>query len=406
MKALILSASTGGGHMSAANAIKEYLIFKGESAIVIDAPEYISHIMNKTVNETYEYLATKQPYLWKWMYKTSNRTIINKLVTDTNSLISRKLLPLIKEHKPDVIITTHPFTTEMISKLKSVGEVSQPLICVMTDYAPHRTWINKNVDAYITANEGMVNKMSAMGVNKLKIHPFGIPVKRSFFEKTNKQDFLKSIGLTDELPVVLIMAGNYGYGNVENIYRKLQMLETEFQIVIITGKNPKLYRHMLSVANGTQPEESLWELHFAKNLGKFKRFKIAKKLKPKTDYKKIENTKKTKVIYFTTEVNKYMQCADLIITKPGGLTVSEALACNLPMVLFDPIPGQEEENAEFLTNKNMAIIMQKDAENYHEIEHLLTSPEALNAMKKNCENFDKSKSLENIFNLAKELINE
>ncbi len=405
MKAIILSASTGGGHISAANAIKEYLNSKGASSDVIDALEYINPLLNKTVTEIYEYLATRQPAIWKMMYKSSNNKAVNRLVLGTNSLISKKLLPLITDCNPDVIITTHPFTTEMISKLKTLNKVNVPLVCVMTDYAPHRTWINSGVDAYIVADENMITPMIQMGVKSNKIYPFGIPVDDAFFQKHDKKETMKEMGINSTIPVILIMAGSCGFANVGKIYRKLESIETDFQIIIITGKNKKLYQKMKDLVEKKETKNKSKILSkISEKTPNLKHLKFIKKIKNR-DKEDIKYSKKTKVIYFTNEVDKYMWISNLIITKPGGLTVSEALACNLPMALFDAIPGQEEENADFLVSNNMAVKLESDKNITETIKNLLLNPQKLDSMKYSCENFDKSNSLKNIYNLIKNLIN-
>lgn len=403
MKAIIFSASTGGGHMSASRAINEYLKEKNIETKMVDTLKYISPLLNKTVTETYDFIAKHYPQIWKMMYNTSNGKTVNKILTSINNIISRKLLPLLKSFKPDVIITTHPFATEMISKLKSLQKIGIPLICVMTDYAPHRTWINPCVDAYIVANEGMLEPMVKMGVKENNIYPFGIPVDEEFFSKKNKSKILKDLGLSEEIPTVLIMSGSCGYANMEEIYRKMQKLDVDFQIIIITGKNQKLYNKMQSLINKSNADRRSKRLipKLAKHMN-FSNLRVIKKFVNKSE--NFDQTKTTKIIYFTNEVSKYMAAADLIITKPGGLTVSEALACDLPMALFDAIPGQEEENADFLVSHNMAVKLENQNDNIEVIENLLKNPEKLDNMKFNCENFDKSDSLNNIYELIKKLV--
>ncbi len=401
MKIIILSASTGGGHMSAANAIKSYLIPLGISVEVFDALEYVSPILNKTVTEIYEYVATKQPKIWKMVYDSSNKKSVNKLVGGINGLISKKLLPLIETSDPDLIISTHPFTTEMVSNLKMSNTVDIPLVCVMTDYAPHRTWTSSGVDAYVVANSDMVQAMEDMGVNPKNIYPFGIPVDDSFHVKSDKTKLLKELSLDPSLPTIMIMAGKSGYASIDKIYSQLQNIDIKIQIIVITGKNKKLYEKIKNMSEGKPPyrgRRAKILAKISKYLPKLKRIKFRVKLK-KTSPQKCNQ--KTKVIYFTDEVEKYMYASDLIITKPGGLTVSEALACGLPMALFGAIPGQEEENSDFLVSNNMAI---KLGENPDEtIKNLLQNPAKLEYMKNSCENFDKSDSLKNILNLIYKL---
>lgn len=406
MRVLILSASTGGGHMRASSALKTYIMNNDKDAVVeiIDTFEYINPILNKTVTEGYLYLATKTPKMYGTVYNTSNKeNAFKSLVFGLNSLFSRKLMPLLKEFKPDVIISTHPFSTEMVSNIKGKGEIKTPLICIMTDYAPHRTWINKNVDSYVVANDGMIDIMEKMGVNRDIIHPYGIPIDETFYTAKDRDIILKELGLNPEVPTILIMAGSFGVTDILKIYDSIVEIESEFQLIVITGRNKKLYE--------------AFEKEIAKRTGTYERkYPIAIVEKVDEKLNKVISTikkehqpmayKETKLLFFTNEVDKYMQTADLIITKPGGLTVSEALACNLPMAIFNAIPGQEEENAEFLIDNNMAVRISKDSTCKDTIRNLLENREELNMMKASCESFDKSASAKNIYDLIKSLINK
>lgn len=198
------------------------------------------------------------------------------------------------------------------------------------------------------------------------------------------------------------MAGSCGLANIEKIYNDLQSIKTEFQIIIITGKNKKLYGNMQNLISGKK--SGIKNKILAKISEKTPELKHMKFIKRYQN--KISNNhlfKNTHLIYFTNEVEKYMNVSDLILTKPGGLTVSEALACNLPMALYDAIPGQEEENANFLVSKNMAIKLNSSENIAQTIGELLSNPEKLNSMRYNCATFDKSDSLKNIFSLIKNL---
>lgn len=389
MKVLILSASTGGGHMRASSALKSYILSNYEDSVVeiVDTFEYINPILNKTVTDGYLYLATKTPKMYGTVYKSANKeNLLNSAVVLVNSLFSKRLKPLLDQFKPDVIITTHPFSTEMVSNLKGSGDINIPLICIMTDYAPHRTWINKNVDYYIVANDQMIEPMVKMGASKEKIYPFGIPIEESFYTKLDKELILKELGLDVDVPTILIMAGSFGVTDILKIYDRITTIDTEFQLIIITGRNRKLYDAFEKVLAGNG------NAYINPILSKIPRAK-------KTRY-----DKKTKLLFFTNEVEKYMQAADLIITKPGGLTVSEALACNLPMAVFNAIPGQEEENAEFLIDNNMAVKIGKDSTCEETIRNLLQNRSELDSMKVSCENFDKSASCKNILSLIENII--
>ncbi|MDQ5984122.1 MAG: Processive diacylglycerol beta-glucosyltransferase [Eubacteriales bacterium SKADARSKE-1] len=409
MKILILSASTGGGHMTAAEALKSYILtMKKDSVVeVVDTLEYINPLLNKTVTESYLYMAKKNPKMFGLLYNTSNKeNKFSNMVTFLNSLFSKRLFLLLKDFNADIIITTHMFPTEMVSNLKDSGKVNIPLVCVMTDYAPHKTWINKCVDAYIVANEDMVPTMVKMGAPIEKIHPFGIPINHSFYNKTDKNKMLLGLGLDPNIPTILIMAGSFGVTNILKIYDNIVNIDVNFQIIIITGKNEKLYNMFKRRVDVGQKKHStkhvrIETIDLLRESIKHHSEKLTHLLK---DKKKIPGSKKTRLIFFTDEVYKYMHISDLIITKPGGLTVSEALACDLPMAIFNAIPGQEEENAEFLVKNNMAIKIGKGNHCSNAIKNLLTNKESLDSMKNSCKSFDKSQSNENIFILLTELV--
>ena len=392
---LILSASTGGGHMRASSALKSYITDNYENAVVdiVDTLAYINPILNKTVTEGYVQMVRKTPNLFGAVYNSSNKeTPLNSFVVSFNNFFSKKLLPLIEEFKPNIIITTHPFSTEMISNLKEQKLIDIPLVCILTDYAPHRTWINKHVNEYIVANEDMIDLMVEMGAKRESIHPFGIPIDPSFYTKHDKDLILRELGLNPKIPTILVMAGSFGVSDIMKIYKNIVNIDLDFQLIIITGRNQKLYDAFDKIISDQNEEEQQ-----NKYLREIKKIKDAI-IKP------IKN-KPTKLLFFTNEVEKYMHASDLIITKPGGLTVSEALGCNLPMAIFNAIPGQEEENADFLINNDMAVKISKGPECANIIEELLSDSSKLGHMKTCCENFDKSKSSENILKLIEAIIN-
>ena len=369
MNVLILTASTGGGHIRASNALKSYFKEK-DNAInvnVVDTFKYINPLLDKTVTNGYLYLAKKTPKLYGKLYKLSNdKPMMNNYVNRMNSIFAKKLIPLIEEFKPQIILTTHPFSTEMIAYLKDKKKINVPLICIMTDYGPHNAWIRDNVNEYIVSNDDMMKEMIKSGVGKDKIHSFGIPIENDFYDDKKNSIYMNDVNLNHHKKVVLMMAGSFGVKNILGIYEDIIDIDYDFELIIVTGRNKKLYEKF-------QEKVALSE-------------------------------KDVKLIYFTEEIVKYMKCADMIITKPGGLTVTEALACNIPLVIFDAIPGQEEENADFLVKNNMAIRLSSDDKSIRNtIEVLLTNDEKLKTMKKACIAFDKSKSCENIFSLIKEI---
>lgn len=363
--------------MAAANALKEYILnyCSQDKVAVIDAIQEVDSTLNKIIIYGYKKIVSLIPKLFYRLYKSSNKkTGLGSMMFNVFYEKSKKLKPVIKKFRPDVIICTHPFCAEMISMLKSKGEIKLPVVVVLTDYEPHQAWINYGTDAYIIAHDKMKEQMEKMGALDSALYDYGIPVKPQFFEQVNKQEVLRQLGLRENLKTVLLMAGSFGIKKVLNVYDDISYIRDDFQIIIITGKNQRLY-------------EKINKLVLTK--------------KRSTRY-----YKPTKLIQFTTKVNEYMAISDLLITKPGGLTTSEALAANLPMALYDAIPGQEEANKKFLTENHMAVDIQDKNFRRKIIRNLMNSPTMLYEMKKNCISFDKSKSCENILNLSKKLHEE
>ena len=370
MKVMILTAATGGGHIRAANAVEEYIRENtGWNVKNVDCLKAVGRLLDKTVCDSYLFMAKKTPMLFGRLYKRTNkRDMLSNLVPKLSGLFSNMLYPTIEAYSPDVIITTHPFATEMVAALKADGLTSAPLICIITDYGVHRAYIAKTVDSYVVASDDMVPELMEFGVPREKICPFGIPVHGVFYDKQDQGMILRQLSLDPELPTLLFMAGSFGVSNIIKLYRELADTKVKMQIIVITGRNQKL----------------------------FEAFESEIKANPAIP---------TRLIYFTDEVEKYMQAADLLVTKPGGLTVSEALACNLPMAVFDAIPGQEEDNANFLKTHDMCVRIGKGEGFAQEISGLLQEKKHLQAMRENCAGFDKSQSIPNMLSLIYQLVN-
>ncbi len=371
MKILLLTAATGGGHIRAANAVEEYIRENtGWNVRTVDCLKAVGRLLDKTVCDSYLFMAKKAPMLFGRLYKRTNKqNMISHLVPKLSGLFSNMLYPAIEGYNPDVIITTHPFATEMVADLKGDGLVKAPLICIITDYGAHRAYIAREVDSYVVASDDMVPELREFGVPLEKICPFGIPVHGVFFDPQDQKMLLRQLSLDPELPTLLFMAGSFGVSNIIKLYRDLAATQVKMQIIVITGRNQKLF------------EAFEKEIEAAPAIP-------------------------TRLIYFTDEVEKYMHAADLLVTKPGGLTVSEALACNLPMAVFDAIPGQEEDNARFLKTHDMCVRIDKDGDFAGEISQLLQEKKRLQAMRENCAGFDKSQSIPNMLSLIQELVDK
>lgn len=418
MNVLIFSASTGGGHNRASNALRSYIESADSTAHVdiVDILEYCSKLLNKTVTIGYKALAKKAPDIYGTFYKQSDKdSPISDIVKSVMVQMSKKLLPLLKEKQPDVIINCHPFASGMMSILKEAHGIDIPVITIITDYMPHKAYIGEHVDAFITASkqtsDELIHKYS---IPASKVFSLGMPIYDSFYSKDeSKAESTKNeLGLRSGIPTVLIMAGSFGVTDILKIYERLVAIDVDYQIIVITGKNRRLYEAFEKLLNNDITEfetieypEPLTDYHakvfdcMPDNL-RNDFYKSNRKMFKRSTNK----TKPTRLFYFVDNVEDYMHISDLIITKPGGLTTCESLACGLPMAVFKAFPGQESQNADVLVNQHAAIVLEKGETGASQIEFLLTHPEELKLMSKNCKKFSRPNSTENIYHLMLDII--
>ena len=329
--------------------------------------------------------------------------------------MSKKLYPLFTEFNPDIVVSCHPFVTEMVARLKDLNLVKVPFIAIITDFSPHRAYIREKVNAYIVASDEMIDTLTTeYGVDEDKIHSLGIPINPSFYQERDVAAIKEGLGFSDNIPTMLIMAGSFGVTDILKIYESIVQLENELQIIVITGKNKKLYDAFESLLSESEEEfyveedVSLLSDSAKRRLEKIKA-SIADKMENKVFrhiFKRSTNASKpTKLFYFVDNVGDYMAAADMIVTKPGGLTVSESIASALPMLIFDAIPGQEEYNAEYLVRNNMAVRLRKGAV-ADQVKELLENPGRLEEMRNNCKKYLKDRSAEHVYNLLKDMVKE
>ncbi len=370
MNILIFTASTGGGHKRAAAAIKAKIndISPQTNVEVIDGMEAIGKVYNKAVTKGYHIMATKTPEFYGKLYRLSDENKpVAKAVMKSNEMYANKLLETIKKNDPDIIIICHAFITNMVSYLKEKGKLDVKAISLITDYDSHRTYISPYIDAFVLAEPQMAKKLQEeYGVPKEKIYPLGIPTFDSFAKNETREELCKRERLDPEIPTVLLMAGSFGVTGVLDFYEQLAKTDEKIQMIVITGRNIKLFDHF---------DKKIQELKSSRN---------------------------TKLLYFVDNVEDYMHIANLIVTKPGGLTVTESIACHLPMAIYSAYPGQEADNVDFLLNQNAAVLIDKKT-GAKQIIELLNSPEKLDEMKESCKKLALPNAAEDIFKLAKKL---
>lgn len=319
MKVLLLTAATGGGHIKAAEALAESLVRKHPEweTVTADSLKCISPIVDRLVVGTYLNTIKNAPNLYGRLYDLSERDIvIADLSRAFNKLLSYKLCDYINNCRPSAIVCTHTFPLQMLSNLKCMNRINIPVIGIVTDFVSHLFWKLDGVDALVVSHRHIKEDMMKTGIPGTIIHTYGIPVSAAFREKRERQHLLNEFGLSDK-PALLIMGGSLGFGEVRNIFNSLLKCSRDLQIIAVTGWNKKLKMQLEELSRGCN--------------------------------------KNVRILGYTNRIHDLMDISDFIITKPGGVTISEALVKRLPILIMPPFPGQEERNARFLAGKGAAI---------------------------------------------------
>ena len=356
MKVLIFYASYGGGHLNAAKSIENCIKnnYRDIDVELIDCMKYVNKTIEKVTTAAYREMAKKAPWAWGKIYSDAQKGPLAHITTRSNKILAVKLLRLLREKNPDLIISTHPFGSQMCSYLKRKNKIKAKIATIMTDFAPHDQWLvgHEFTDYFFVAHDKMKQYLISKNIPESRIFSTGIPISEKFNEKYNKSEIIKNYNLEENKFTILFFGGGeFGLGKT----RTLQIFDNfvqetknnNIQIIAISGKNPKMKSAFEEIVNTNKAESSVI------------------------------------IIGFSNEIPKLMSISDLVVTKPGGLTTSESLASNLPMVVINPIPGQEEENAEFLESKGIAIWIKKDSDSKKTIEELLSNRQKLEEMKEN-----------------------
>ena len=369
-KILIFYASYGGGHLSAANSIKQYIDdnFSGCETKLIDCMLYVNKPINRITTTAYKEMVKKFPWAWGEVYSHSQKGPIAHISSTANNLLAKKLLKLLKEYNPDIVISTHPFGSQMVSYLKRKALIDCSLSTIITDFAPHEQWLvgKEQVDYFFVSHEKMREKIINSNIPENKVFSTGIPLSNKFLMHYNKLSVMKSFGLNPDKQVILFFGGGeFGLGREQTIkiFKSFIQHINNNQIVAIAGKNEKLKEAFSSIVHNSQVEDVV------------------------------------KVLPYTNQVPELMSISDLVVTKPGGLTTTESLVSGLPIIAINPIPGQEEENAKFLENAGVAIWLKKHNDYDEIVKNLLSDRDKLHKMKVNTKLLAKKNSTRDICNI-------
>ena len=350
MRILIATVTAGGGHIAAAAAMEEAWRAARPDDVVerLDLIKFFSPLHRKIHEDGYVKLIELAPELWGMIFgKTDHPAVARQMSQLRRKFPSNsrsKFIKHIQQFKPDVVLCTHYLPLETLGLLKEKGAKTKrgaeafkmPLVVsIVTDFEAHALWMDECVDLYCVATEGTKARLVARGAAKDNVVATGIPIAAKFLAKTDPKAVRQHYGLRDDQPVLLVLGGGFGMGPVAQILGELDKVPGKFQTIVVAGRNEKL-RQQLATQNRKHP---------------------------------------THVLGFASNMHELMAVSDLIITKPGGLTSSEALAMGKPLFILNPIPGQEAANSDFLLEKGAAAKINRVEDLPYRVEQLIDSKE-------------------------------
>ncbi len=356
-RVLLMYISNYSGHHHASLAIENALYKLSDNIEIsnINSFQYTNPILEKIINKTYMGVINRTPEIWGYLYdnpKVVRKT--QKLKELMHKHNSQKMKILLDSFKPQAVICTQAFPCGIIADYKKTYNINVMLAGVLTDYAPHSYWLHDNVDMYFVPSEETKERLISNGISKDRIKLTGIPIDSKFKKVVDKRKIINSLNLSPDAPIILVMGGSQGIGPIRDIVKVLNKLKINFQIIIATGTNKRLCQYLRN--------------------------------------KSPQFNKKTIVFGYAENIDELMEISSLIIGKPGGITISEALAKRLPILIVKPIPGPEQMNTDYLVKNKVAIKVDtlQDIEVF--VKELLSSPLVLENIKARAEKLSKPNS--------------
>jgi processive 1,2-diacylglycerol beta-glucosyltransferase len=351
---LVLSASVGAGHLRAAHAVELALREIAPDAAVrnVDVLELTNAAFRRLYGKAYLDLVNRAPHVLGYFYDmldqpgrhgTANHSDRLRLAVEKLNL--RQFIRFLQKEPSDLVINTHFLPAEIIAHLRTAGSLQVPQVTATTDFETHRLWVNQPCEHYFTATEEGARYLQHWGVPAGHTTATGVPIDPVFSKPKDRTACLKQHGLAGDRPVVLQLAGGFGVGPIEKLYEALLKVERPLELVVIAGRNEAVKARLEAL-----PRSSRHRTH---------------------------------VLGFTNKIDELMAAADLVVSKPGGLTTSETLARGAAMVVVNPIPGQESRNSDFLLENGAAIKVNNIATLAYKVGALLDEPGRLAHLKAN-----------------------
>jgi processive 1,2-diacylglycerol beta-glucosyltransferase len=314
---MVLSAASGGGHMAAAEALVSAFRLRHVQAAHVEILRYTTPLFRRVYADLYVELANHRPQVLGYIYRLMNhpwRYDKRRLALDR--LNTRPLVRLLEQRKPEVALCTHFLPPDILLYLRRRGLLDIPVGVVITDFDAHAMWLYRGVDWYFVGHEEMKAHLAALGIPPDTIHVTGLPIDPRFAMPAGKREARLQMGLDPDLATVVVSAGGFGMGPVESLVRAVDAVSHPVQIVVICGKNAALERRLRAAGDRRHP---------------------------------------MRIIGYTTEMERWLASADLLVGKAGGMTSCEAFARGVALVIVNPIPGWEERNSDYFLEAGVAV---------------------------------------------------
>lgn len=375
-KVLVLSVSAGEGHMRAAAAIKEEIVQRDPDAdvTIMDTFRYASPFIEKIVLGTYMEVIKMSPIIYGYLYRQAEKErplsgfAKNEFNRVINLLAAPKLVAFIDQMQPQAIVCTHPFPLGILTHLKAKGKCNVPIIAAITDFTVHPFWLFDDVDCYLVAADPLVRSFAEHGIKTGRIKATGIPIDAGFKASKDRAMLRTQWNLDPKLPAILIMGGGLGMGPLGEVVKELASSRLACQLVVVCGRNEQLKSKLHKMLPGLSGN--------------------------------------VKVLGYINNIQDLMATCDLMIGKAGGLTSSEAMASGLPMFIIDPIPGQEERNAEFLEGAGAARLVRGHRDLIQQVDNYLNDPSIQQSMSLAARSVGRPRSSEAAVNVIEDLVRE
>ncbi len=370
MKILVTYASAGAGHERAAKAIVKALEkHNGQIEVkLVDVLDYSSLLLKKTYSAIYLFAISYIPVIWGIAYLVLDNRVIYFFVAFLrriiNKLNSTKFTQLLYNFNPDLVISTHFYPSEVIACQRRKGKFKGRLTSIITDFRVHTFWVTRGIDKFIVAARNTKEELIKRGIARKKVEVLGIPIDPIFARNEDKNSLINKLNLRQNLFTILITSGGFGVGPIEELVNELRNMPRSIQLIIVCGHNKLLYDNLIN--------------------------------------RKINKNSKIfyKIYGFSNNMHELMQASDIIVTKSGGLTSSECLAKNLPLIVIAPVPGQETRNCSVLVSEGAALKIDKPAQINKLMIDLIDHPQMISRMKENIRGLAKPNSASEIVNLS------